>query len=162
MKSTQMTHSERNLLFPRLRRKATVGVALLAASILGLIATLSSLAAVEDGAPAAAKKQDLGIIIYSTDAETVWNAFRFGVFALKQGDRVKVFLLAKGVECEKLDSKEFNVTGQMRAFIDAGGKMFACGTCLKLRQSEGTELCPISTMKDMYDIVRESDKVLTF
>jgi uncharacterized protein involved in oxidation of intracellular sulfur len=112
--------------------------------------------------PAEAKKMKLGIVIYSTDAETVWNAFRFGAFALKQGDSVKVFLLAKGVDCEKLNTKDFNVTGQMQSFVDAGGKILACGTCLKLRQSEGTELCPISTMKDMYDIVKESDKVLTF
>ena len=47
----------------------------------------------------------LGIVIYSTDAETVWNGFRFGVFALKQGDQAKAFLMAKGVECEKLDRK---------------------------------------------------------
>ena len=63
----------------------------------------------------------LGIVIYSTDAETVWNAFRFGAFALKQGDSVKVFLLAKGVDCEKLNTKDFNVTGQMQSFVDAGG-----------------------------------------
>lgn len=44
----------------------------------------------------------LGLVIYSTDAETVWNAFRLGVFSLKEGDEVKAFLLAKGVECEKL------------------------------------------------------------
>ena len=44
----------------------------------------------------------LGIVIYSTDAETVWNAFRLGVFTLKQSDKVKAFLLAKGVESEKL------------------------------------------------------------
>ncbi len=115
-----------------------------------------------EGRPTEAKKMKLGIVIYSTDAETVWNAFRFGAFALKQGDSVKVFLLAKGVDCEKLDTKAFNVTGQMQSFVDAGGKILACGICLKLRQSEGTELCPISTMKDMYDIVKESDKVLTF
>ena len=45
---------------------------------------------------------NLGMIIYSSDAETVWNAFRLGVFSLKEGDKVKAFLLAKGVECEKL------------------------------------------------------------
>ncbi len=39
----------------------------------------------------------LGIVIHSTDAETVWNGFRLGVFALKQGDQVKIFLMAKGV-----------------------------------------------------------------
>ena len=42
----------------------------------------------------------LGLVIYSTDAETLWNGFRLGVFALKAGDKVKAFLLAKGVECE--------------------------------------------------------------
>lgn len=117
--------------------------------------------AATEARPTEARKMRLGIVIYSTDAETVWNAFRFGAFALKQGDSVKVFLLAKGVDCEKLNTKDFNVTGQMRTFVDAGGKILACGTCLKLRQSKGKELCPISTMKDMHDIVKESDKVLT-
>ena len=104
----------------------------------------------------------LGIVIYSTDAETVWNAFRFGVFALKQGDTVRVFLLAKGVECESLDTDQFKVSEQMKALVDHGGQILACGTCLNIRQSQGTELCPVSTMQDLYNLVNESDKVLTF
>jgi len=103
----------------------------------------------------------LGIIIYSTDAETVWNAFRLGVFSLKEGDEVKVFLLAKGVECEKLVDDKFNVLEQMQLFVDNGGKILACGTCLKIRNSEGSELCPVSTMKDLYEIIRDSDKVVS-
>jgi len=104
----------------------------------------------------------LGIVIYANDAETVWNAFRLGVFALKKGDSVQVFLLAKGVECETLETDKFKVTEQMRSFIDEGGKILACGTCLKIRDSEGSDMCPISTMANLYEIVRESDKVLTF
>ena len=104
----------------------------------------------------------LGIIIYSTDAETVWNAFRLGVFALKAGDSVNVFLLASGVECESLDTERFSVTGQMAELVEKGGKILACGTCLKIRNSEGTELCPLSTMKDLYELVRDSDKVVSF
>ncbi len=104
----------------------------------------------------------LGIVIYSTDAETVWNGFRLGVFALKQGDQVKVFLMAKGVECETLDTEQFKVTDQMQAFVDESGEILACGTCLKLRHSEGTELCPLSTMNDLYDMIKESDKIVTF
>ena len=104
----------------------------------------------------------LGLIIYSTDTETVWNAFRLGVFALKQGDQVKAFLLAQGVECEKMDAPPFNVPEQMQGFVDAGGHILACGTCLQLRHSGGSELCPLSTMKDLYELVKESDKVLTF
>jgi uncharacterized protein involved in oxidation of intracellular sulfur len=104
----------------------------------------------------------LGLVIYSNDGETVWNAFRLGVFALKQGDVVSTFLLAKGVEAESLDSDKFKVTEQMRAFVESGGKILACGTCLKIRQSEGSELCPVSTMKDLHELVRNSDRVLTF
>jgi len=32
----------------------------------------------------------IGIVIYSNDPETVWNAFRLSNFALKEGDEVKV------------------------------------------------------------------------
>lgn len=103
----------------------------------------------------------LGIVIYSTDAETVWNAFRLGVFSLKEGDKVKVFLLAKGVECEKLVEDKFNVLEQMQLFVDNGGEILACGTCLKIRNSEGSELCPVSTMKDLYEMIKESDKLIS-
>ncbi len=104
----------------------------------------------------------LGIIIYSTDAETVWNAFRLGVFALKQKDEVTVFLLASGVECESLDNDRFPVSAQMQELVAHGGRILACGTCLKLRNSEGTELCPLSTMKDLYELIRDTDKVVSF
>ena len=104
----------------------------------------------------------IGIVIYSNDPETVWNAFRFGNLALKQGDEVKVFLLAKGVECESLDTDKFKITEQMHAFSDNNGKIFACGSCLKIRQSKGSEMCPLSTMKDLYEITRDCDKILTF
>ncbi len=103
----------------------------------------------------------LGIIIYSTDSETVWNAFRLGVFSLKEGDTVKVFLLAKGVECENLNDNNFNVVEQMQLFVNEGGEILACGSCLKIRNSEGSILCPISTMKDLYEIIRDSDKVIS-
>jgi uncharacterized protein involved in oxidation of intracellular sulfur len=104
---------------------------------------------------------NLGIIIYSTDSESVWNAFRLGVFSLKQGDKVKAFLLAKGVESEKLSDEKFNVLQQMQLFASEGGEILACGTCLKIRDQEGSELCPISTMKDLYEIIKNSDKVVS-
>lgn len=103
----------------------------------------------------------LGLVIYSTEAEAVWNAFRLAVYALKEGDTVKVFLLAKGVECENIVDDKFNVREQMQLFVSNGGEILACGTCLKIRNSEGTELCPVSTMKDLYELVRDSDKVLS-
>ena len=107
-------------------------------------------------------KMKIGMIIYSNDPETVWNAFRFGNFALDEGDSVKVFLLAKGVECESLNTDKFKVSDQIRRFIENGGKVFACGSCLTIRKKEGSEMCPLSTMQDMYDIVKWSNKVITF
>jgi len=104
----------------------------------------------------------IGIVLYSNDAETAWNAFRYGNYALKEGDEVKVFLLGKGVESENIDTNAFKVTEQMHAFIDNDGKILACGTCLKIRHSKGSEMCPLSTMKDLYEIVKESDRVITF
>ena len=74
----------------------------------------------------------LGIVIYSNDPETVFNAFRLGVFSLTKGDSVKVFLLAKGVESETLDDSQFKVYEQMQSFVDSNGEIFACGTCLRL------------------------------
>lgn len=103
-----------------------------------------------------------GIIINSNDSETVWNAFRFGNFSLKAGDTVKVFLTGRGVEAESLDTEKFAVTQQMKDFVSSGGKIFACGTCLKIRGADPTEICPLSTMKDLHEIVKESDRVLTF
>ena len=104
----------------------------------------------------------IGIIVYSCDSETIWNAFRFGNFALKEKDEARVFLLAKGVECESLDTDKFKVTEEMKLLSDNGGKIFACGSCLKIRQSGGSEMCPLSTMKDLHEIVKWADKVITF
>jgi uncharacterized protein involved in oxidation of intracellular sulfur len=104
----------------------------------------------------------LGLIIYSDDPETVWNAFRIANFALQEGDTVRVYLIGRGVECETLDTNTYNVTKQIQAFAEGGGSILACGTCLKIRQSEGLAICPLSPMQDCYDIIKESDKVLTF
>jgi sulfur relay (sulfurtransferase) complex TusBCD TusD component (DsrE family) len=104
----------------------------------------------------------LGIIIYANDPETVWNAFRLGVFSRKQGDTVSVFLLGKGVEAESLDSTKFDVIGQIRSFSETGGLILACGTCLKIRQSKGSDICPVSTMQDLHALIRDSDKILSF
>jgi len=104
----------------------------------------------------------IGIIIYSNDPESVWNAFRLGNYAIKEGDEVKAFLSGKGVESESIDTEAFNVTEQMRSFVEGGGAVFASGTCLKIRQSTGTETYPMSTLADLYEIVEESDKIITF
>ena len=104
----------------------------------------------------------LGLVIYSNEPETVWNAFRLGVYALDNKDDVKAFLLGKGVEVEGMNADPFNVTEQMNRFADKGGEILACGTCLEVRHSKESDLCPVSTMKGLYEIIKVSDRVLTF
>jgi uncharacterized protein involved in oxidation of intracellular sulfur len=104
----------------------------------------------------------LAMVISQTNAELVFNAFRLANFSRKEGDEVKVFLLAEGVGLDGINNPEFDVRGQAESFLQAGGQILACGTCLKLRNSQGSELCPLSTMKDLYTLIREADRVVTF
>lgn len=104
----------------------------------------------------------IGIILETKEYEKAWNAFRFAVTAKKMQHEVKVFLMGEAVECEGLTHEKYNVDQQLKAFVKLGGEILACGTCLKSRQLDSTESCPISTMKDCVDLVVWSDKVITF
>ncbi|MHB0994955.1 MAG: DsrE family protein [Elusimicrobiales bacterium] len=103
----------------------------------------------------------LGIVITQTDPETVYNALRLALYAVKQGDEVKIFLSGRGVEIDKIEDPRFNVREEAEKFLASGGKFLACGTCLKIRNSKGSEICPLSTLKDHYEIVRDSDRLIT-
>ena len=104
----------------------------------------------------------LGIVITQTDPESVFNALRLGLYSLQQGDEVRIFLSGQGVEIDRIEDAKFDVKGQAQKVLNAGGQFLACGTCLKLRQTKGSEICPLSTLKDLYEILRDSDRVLTF
>jgi len=104
----------------------------------------------------------LGIVIHSSGPETAWNAVRLGNFALGEGDAVRIFLVGPGVDAEGNSTKKFPVGAALQEFLDGGGEILACGSCLSVRSREGTELCPLSTMKDLYEIMRDSDKVVSF
>ncbi len=104
----------------------------------------------------------LGIVIGTNEPEIVWNAFRLGVTALKVSHEVKVFLINKGVEIEDLKDERYPVKEQANAFLENKGQILACGTCLKSREKGGSNICPVSSMKDLLKLVEESDKVLAF
>ena len=103
-----------------------------------------------------------GIIVYSNDMETIWNAVRFGNFVMSMGDKVNTFLLGKGVELESLKSEKFNIAEQLNIYKDLGGKIYACGTCLEIHGIKPSDVYAVATMKDLYEIVKESDKVVSF
>ncbi len=103
----------------------------------------------------------LGIIITQIDPETVFNVLRLALYSLEQGDQVRIFLSGRGVEIDRIEDPKFNVKAQAQKVLDAGGHILACGSCLKLRDSKGSQICPLSTLKDHYEIVRDSDRVVT-
>jgi len=104
----------------------------------------------------------LGIILETKEYEKAWNAFRFANTAKKQGHDVKVFLMGEAVECEGLTHEKFNVAEQLNEFAAAKGEILACGTCLKSRQLDSSEACPLSTMIDCVQMVEWADKTVTF
>ena len=105
----------------------------------------------------------LGIILQSNKPERAWNAFRLGIAALKAGHGVEIFLMNEGAELDAIpDTKDFDISAKVVEFKELNGKIYACGTCLKMRGKEESKICPISTMSDLLKMVESSDKVLVF
>ena len=102
-------------------------------------------------------------IILSTDiVETNWNAFRLANLTLSKGNAVSIFLTGKGVEYERLSSSKFNIKEQVVKFLGLGGEITACGTCMAIRKQKSEKECPARGIEDLYNLIAESDKVLTF
>jgi uncharacterized protein involved in oxidation of intracellular sulfur len=104
----------------------------------------------------------IGIVIYSNDVETVWNAIRFANFSKKQGDTVNTFFLGKGVELDNLIKTEKDLKEQSDTFLDNDGTILGCGTCLQSRNNKAPKVCKFSTLKDLYELVRENKIIMTF
>lgn len=104
----------------------------------------------------------IGIVLNTNEPETVWNSLRFGVTSLLDNNEVNFFLMGRGVELEQIHDDRFDIGKQIVAFMAKGGRILACGTCLRLRNKESSEVCPLSTMQDLLEMVKESDRVLTF
>ena len=109
----------------------------------------------------------VAIVIYSNDAETVWNAFRYANTCLVYDDEATVFLMGKGVESASIQSLKFNIEEQMQLFEEQNGKVIGCGVCCGSRKDLMPELedelqCTLGSMQDFYILIKESDKVITF
>jgi uncharacterized protein involved in oxidation of intracellular sulfur len=73
----------------------------------------------------------IGIILGTNDPEVVFNAFRFGVLALRNDHSVRIFLMNRGVEIEDIDSPAFNVHEQVFLFTKKQGEILSCMTSMK-------------------------------
>ena len=102
------------------------------------------------------------LVVNTNDPETIWNSLRLGSAALGRDHKVDMFLLGPGVEIEIAQDQRFDIQEQLTRFMELGGTAHSCGTCLKSRQIDAAESCPISTMNDLVRLSEEADKVLTF
>jgi len=108
------------------------------------------------------KQTSIGMVIYSNDTETVWNALRLANYSKNQGDTVQIFLLGKGVELDDLVKTDENMKEQADKFLENGGVILGCGTCLQSRKNNEPEVCKYSSLADLYDLIRKNKIVLTF
>lgn len=104
----------------------------------------------------------LAIVLSTNKAEANWNAFRVANLALSKGDSVSVFLLGEGVEYTQHASDRFNITKQVQQFLESGGKIIACETCMNIRKQKDGKECPAGGIEDLYSLIADSDKILTF
>ncbi|PJE59966.1 MAG: hypothetical protein COU85_00875 [Candidatus Portnoybacteria bacterium CG10_big_fil_rev_8_21_14_0_10_44_7] len=105
----------------------------------------------------------MGVVLQSNKPEHIWNAFRFGITALKANHQVKFFLLNEGSELDGVsDTDDFDISNKVAEYKKLKGEIYACGTCLKLRQRGKSKVCPASTMTDLLKMVEESDRLLVF
>lgn len=107
------------------------------------------------------------VVIYSNDPETVWNAFRFANTSLAYDNQVSIFLLGKGVEASMVTTLQYDVQEQMEIFREQGGTLIGCGVCCESRRNEMPTLeeslhCELGSMQQLYALVAEADKVITF
>jgi len=115
------------------------------------------------------------VLIVINDApygtEKAYNALRLAMaLQAEQSDaEVRIFLMADAVTCalpnQSTPDGYYNIERMLKAIINKGGKVKACGTCSETRGIEGLKLMDgveISTMKQLSNWVVESDRVLTF
>lgn len=92
---------------------------ILAIVVFTLLFTTSILAQVNPEPPSYSPTS-IGMVIYSNDVETVWNAFRLANHSKNKGDTVQVFLLGKGVEVDLLVNDNKDLKEQVDAFLEKG------------------------------------------
>lgn len=103
-----------------------------------------------------------GILIETNEPEKAWNGMRFANASLAKGHEVKVFLMSAGVEIEGIRHEKYDAKAQLDSFVGSGGTVLACGTCIKSRNSQGSDVCPLSTMNDCIAMVEWAERVITF
>ena len=103
--------------------------------------------------------------------EKAYNALRLAMALQAEHSEVeiRIFLMADAVTCalpnQSTPQGYYNIERMLKAIINKGGQVKACGTCSEACGIEGVALIEgveISTMNQLKEWVIESDKVLSF
>jgi hypothetical protein len=63
---------------------------------------------------------------------------------------------------DKLVDENADLKQQVDTFLEKGGTILGCGTCLRSRKNNEPQICTFSSLADLYAIVRKNKIVLTF
>ena len=104
-------------------------------------------------------------------SEKAYNALRMAMALQKEHPdvEIRIFLMADAVTCalpnQSTAQGYYNIERMLKAVINKGGQVKACGTCSEARGIKGLALLEgieISTMSQLTQWTVEADKVLTF
>jgi uncharacterized protein involved in oxidation of intracellular sulfur len=102
--------------------------------------------------------------------ERSYNGLRLAhSLAKRDGEEVRVFLLADAVSCalagQKTPDGYYNLERMLAAALHRGAKVGLCGTCMDARGIREEQLLPDahrSTLDELTDWTLWADKVITF
>ncbi len=117
----------------------------------------------------------MNILILINDApygtEKAYNAFRLAMALQKDHEQVQVniFLMADAVTCglpgQNTPQGHYNIERMVKAAVQKGGKIKACGTCADARGIKNLQLIEgveVSNIAELAKWTVEADKVFTF
>jgi uncharacterized protein involved in oxidation of intracellular sulfur len=103
------------------------------------------------------------------ESEKPWNAFRLASSAISQGIDVRLFLMGDSVASAKTGQRTpdgfYNMEKMLRAMLNKGVVVKACGTCINARGLDISELVEgveRGSMKILIEWIQDSDKVISF
>jgi len=103
--------------------------------------------------------------------EKAYNALRISMQLQKENENAEVliFLMADAVTCALPDQNTpngyYNIERMLKAVINKGGKVKACGSCTEARGIKNLQLLEgveMSNMSELGNWVIDANKVLTF
>ncbi|SMP02855.1 uncharacterized protein involved in oxidation of intracellular sulfur [Desulfurobacterium pacificum] len=106
----------------------------------------------------------LAVVVGTNEVKRMRSALKF-VNAAVTDSEVKLFILGECFKDKILDVEELHLKEAIESFLERGGKIYTCGTCIVVKKfiKDGEEgVCPLSTMEDLYEIIKWADKVIYF